>query len=397
MIFQKDFLFIYAAALLRALGVSIVGTVVAIYWATVGFSSAQIGILVSLGLAGGTLATFCVSLFADKFGRRRMLLLLSMLSVLGGVFIALNPSFLGMCVATFIGMLNGMGRDRMAAFSLEQALLAQSPDTHSRTKAFAGYNLIQDIGHASGSLLASLPFLFRKFFAIENISSYQWTFVFYSCLLLISGLLYFGLSQEVEIDGKEKQKVSPDSFQKIKKFGMLSFLDSFGGGFLTGALISYWFFKRFGVTEEVIGTLFFFARVANGVSFIVAAWLSKKIGLINTMVFTHIPASICLMIVPFMPSFWMAALLYIMRECLVEMDVPTRQAYLSSIVQPHERTFALGIVNVVRNLAWSISPVIAGSAMKLMSLSAPLFAGPSIKICYDLLLYKAFRKIKPSA
>ena len=395
MIFQKDFLFIYGAGLVRSMGVSLIGTVVAIYWATVGFNSAQIGILVTLGLAGGTLATFCVSFFADKWGRRRMLLTLSFFSCAGGIFLALNPSFTVMCVVTFIGMINGMGRDRMAAFSLEQSLLAQTQDTHTRTKVFATYNLIQDIGHASGSLLAGLPFLFRKIFTIEAVHSYQLTLVFYAFLLLIGGIFYLGLPKEIEIKNRINQKISPDSLRKIKNFGALSFLDSLGGGFLTGALISYWFFKRFGVTEETIGFLFFLARIANGASFLVAAWLSKKIGLVNTMVFTHIPASIFLMIVPFMPSFWLAALLYLLRECLVEMDVPTRQSYLASIVSDHERTFTLGIVNVIRNLAWATSPVMAGYAMRVMALSTPLFAGPSIKICYDLLLYKMFRKIKP--
>ncbi len=181
----------------------------------------------------------------------------------------------------------------------------------------------------------------------------------------------------------------------VARFAALSGLDSLGGGFLTTALISYWFFQRFGADESFLGPLFFAVRVLNGLSHLGAAYLARKIGLVNTMVFTHLPSSLLLMAVPFAPSLTVAVLLFLLREGLVEMDVPTRQSYLMAVVGEEERTKAAGITNLVRGAAWAVAPVMAGSLMKTLSLSAPLFIGSGLKIGYDLLLYRTFRKLKP--
>jgi predicted MFS family arabinose efflux permease len=172
-------------------------------------------------------------------------------------------------------------------------------------------------------------------------------------------------------------------------------LDSLGGGFLTSALIAYWFFRRFSVAEESLGPLFFVLRLANAGSYLVAAWAARRIGLLNTMVFTHIPSSLFLIAVPFAPSFAWAVAMLLARECLVEMDVPTRQSYILAVVQPNERTYASGITNLTRNVAWATAPSFAGYFMQHLALAAPLFLGGGIKITYDLLLYVAFRRVKP--
>jgi len=172
-------------------------------------------------------------------------------------------------------------------------------------------------------------------------------------------------------------------------------LDSLGGGFLTTALLGYWFFRRFGVDEALLGPLFFVVRMLNGLSHLVAAWLAKRIGLVNTMVWTHLPSSFLLMTVPIAPNLPVAIALFLIREALVEMDVPTRQSYIVAVVKEEERTRAAGISNLTRNVAWAVAPAVAGALMRDLSLSAPLVVGPGLKVAYDLLLYRAFRHIKP--
>ena len=173
-------------------------------------------------------------------------------------------------------------------------------------------------------------------------------------------------------------------------------MDSLGGGFLTTALLSYWFFKRFGVGEETLAPLFLLARVANAASHLAAAWLARKIGLLRTMVFTHLPSSLLLLTVPIAPSFIVAAVLYLLRECLVEMDVPTRQSYVVAVVKPPERAAAAGATNLVRTAGWAVAPAFAGAAMQGVALWAPLAAGATLKIAYDIVLYRSFRHVRPS-
>ena len=167
------------------------------------------------------------------------------------------------------------------------------------------------------------------------------------------------------------------------------------GGFLTTALLSFFFYERFGVDLAAIGVLFFIARVANAFSHLGAAWLAKRIGLVNTMVFTHIPSSVLLLTVPFMPNFTTAAILFLLRESLVEMDVPTRQSYVMAVVRPEERTFASGVTHLVRLAGWAFAPAFAGMLMSGTSLAVPLYIGASMKIFYDLVLWRAFRSVRP--
>jgi predicted MFS family arabinose efflux permease len=184
---------------------------------------------------------------------------------------------------------------------------------------------------------------------------------------------------------------------KRRVFGLtgLFAIDSFGGGFLTDALVAYWFFRRFGVSEAQLGALFFLIHLLNAASHVGAAWLAKRIGLLRTMVFTHLPSSLFLIAVPFAPSFSFAAALLLARESLVEMDVPTRQSYVMAVVEPHDRTFAAGLTNLSRNVFWAIASGLGGVLMQTLTFSAPLIVGGGLKIGYDVLLYRKFRYIKP--
>lgn len=393
---QQDQLLIYGAAFLRALGVGLVGVLFALYLSRGGLDTAQIGILVALGVAGNAAGTLFVSFQADRFGRRKTLILLGGCTVLGGVGMVLFPRFSGLVPISFLGMVNAMGRERGALFTLEQAILPETTDPRHRTQALAWYNGVMDIGQALGSLLGGLPYLLRQQFHLGEFSSYRAAFCLYAAGAAVGFLLYTRLSPQVEIHHNVgHQRISPGSKRILTRLSLLFGFDSLAGGFLPSALVAYWFFKRFGIGEQMLAPLFFVAHMANAASYFAAVWLSRRIGLVKTMVFTHLPGNLCLIAIPFAPTLPIAAVLYLLRECLVEMDVPTRQSYVLAVVDPHERTVASGVTNLTRLMAWIVGPSIAGFAMKGLALSFPLIIGGGLKIVYDICLYRAFRHMKP--
>jgi MFS family permease len=392
---------IYAAAFLRSLGVGLTGVVLGIYLSRTGYSATLIGLVIASGLAGAALGTVIVSLRADQVGRRRTLVGLSLLAGLGGLAFALSTQRFSILLFAFLGMLNGMGTDRGPAFALEQAIVPQLTSTERRTVALAWYALVLDAGHALGCLAAVLPILFQRWLKADLLLSYKLTFSIYAGLNLLAAVLYPLLSPQVEstpggprpVGGRSK--ISPQTKTIVTKLAALSGMDSLGGGFLSDALVAYWFFRRFGVPESSLGLVFFFGHVLNSSSYLIAVWLARRIGLVKTMVFSHIPANLFLMAVPFAPSFAWAVAFFLARESLVEMDVPTRQSYIVGVVQPNERTFSSGVTNVTRNISRAVSPSFAGYLMQQVGLAAPLFVGSGIKIAYDLALYGAFRSLKP--
>jgi len=393
---SQDQRLIYLAAFLRATGVGLLGVLFALYLSLGGLHAGQIGFLVAVGIAGNACGTFWVGFWAARLKRRETLVLLAALTAVGGFGLAFFPGFLGLSVFCFFGMVNAMGRERGALFTLEQTILPETTDGHHRTQTLAWYNVVIDVGQAFGSLLGGLPFLLRHSFLLKAWSSYQWIFFLYAGFGCLSLLLYTCLSSRIEIHGPAPwHKISPGSRRIITRLSLLFGFDSIAGGFLPGSLIAYWFFKRFGVGEQMLGPLFFIAHIANAVSYLVAAWLARRIGLVRTMVFTHVPSNLCLILIPFAPGLAFAAALYLIRECLVEMDVPTRQSYVMAVVAPSERSVAAGATNLTRLMAWTIAPTFAGFAMKALSLSLPLLIGGGMKILYDIMLYRAFRHVKP--
>jgi predicted MFS family arabinose efflux permease len=259
--------------------------------------------------------------------------------------------------------------------------------------------LVLDTGHAVGALGAALPVLLQHWFSTDLAGSYRMVFVGYAILQLSAATTYMWLSPRVEVATVVRlgaARLQPSSRKVVTRLAALFSLDSFGGGLLTDALIAYWFFRQFGVTEQALGVLFFAVHILNAVSYLGAAFLAQRFGLLNTMVFTHLPSSILMILVPLAPSFTIAVVLFLLREALVEMDVPTRQAYVLALVQPQERTFASGITNLTRNMSWAGASSLAGALMQYLGFSTPLFLGGGTKIVYDLLLYGSFRKVSPS-
>jgi MFS family permease len=397
---QPDLALINAAGFLRSFGVGLIGVVLGIYLSRTGLTSVVIGFIIAVGLAGSALATIVMSLAADRVGRKRFLILLSLLSTIGGIALALSPRLPVLLTMTFIGMLNGTGTDRSAAFALDQAVVPGLVSDVRRTWNLAWYNVLLDGGGSLGALGAALPLLLQHHLSLSVLSSYRIVFLGYSALCLAVAVLYLFLSPAVEIAMSStlapiSTGIAPESRRIVARLTGLFSLDAFGGGFLTDALVAYWFFRRFGIAEQGLGIVFFVVHLLNAGSHLGAAWLARRIGLLNTMIFTHLPSSLFLMAVPFAPSFKWAVLLFLCREALVEMDVPTRQSYVAALVKPSERTFASGVTNLARNVFWAVGSGVAGVTMQALSFSAPLLVGGGTKVLYDLLLFRSFRKLKP--
>jgi MFS family permease len=397
---QRDRILINAAGFLRSLGVGLMGVVLGIYLFRLDLPSFAIGLVIAAGLAGAALATIVVSFAADRTGRKRVLLLLSLLSGVGGLALALSPTFPLLLIMAFIGMVNGTGTDRSASCALDQAIVPGLAPDARRTWNLAWYNVLLDGGGSLGALGAGLPLLLQHRFTFSLVSSYRIMFLGYSGLCLTVAALYAFLSPAVEIanprtPAKVTASITGESKKIIAKLTALFSLDAFGGGFLTDALVAYWFFRRFDVAEQELGLIFFAVHILNACSHLGAAWLARRIGLVNTMVFTHLPSSLFLMAVPFAPSFRWAVVLFLCREALVEMDVPTRQSYVAALVTPNERTFASGITNLARNVFWAVGAGVAGLLMQTLTFSAPLLLGGGAKVTYDLLLFRSFRRLKP--
>ena len=393
-VLTRDSLLIYVAAFLRSSAVGLIGVVLAIALTEAGVSVAGAGAVIGAGLAGIATMTLVVTVAADRLGRRRALIALSLLTGFGYFAAAVSAKLIWLIPTAFAGMLNGMGRDRGPAGTLEQAILPETTDAEHRTWTLACYNLVLDGGHAFGGLAALA-------FAGEH------RLIFFVCgaAALACVAPYLALSDRVEVASPPvaqtfKVRAARDGDRAtgdraIGKLALLFGIDSIGGGFLSSALIAYWFFERYGFSESQLAVLFFAARALNAVSHVGAAWLARRIGLLNTMVLTHLPSSLLLMMAPAAPSGAVAAALFLGRESLVEMDVPTRQSYVMAIVPPHRRTYASGITNLTRTIGWAIGPPIAGFVMQNVVLAAPLFIGGGMKIVYDIILYRSFRHLRP--
>jgi MFS family permease len=394
---RRDRVVIFTAAFVRAMATAMTGVLLGVYLHRLHFSATVIGAVIAAGLAGGALAALIATVGADRLGRRRFLRCIALASAAGGFAVAASSAEAAIVVAAFLGMINGMGRDRGAAMIIEQAILPATAPDERRTHTFAIYNVLLSAGAAIGALAAGTPSLIHHAGWITGeVGSLRAGIGIYAALMLLVAILYLFLTRAVESDRpKNGFKVSPESRAVVTRLSSLFLLDSLGGGFLTQAMVSFFFVERFGASAAEIGILFAAAAVANAISQFAAAWLARWIGLVNTMVFTHIPGNLLMVAVAFAPNFPIAAAIFLARESLVQMDVPTRQSYVMAVVEPSERTFASGVTGLVRLGGWALAPTVAGVAMQGVSLTTPFIIGPGLKVIYDLLLYRAFSGLRP--
>lgn len=393
----RDRLLLFTACFLRSVGTALVGVLLGIHLAQLGFSPSSIGVVSGTGLFGAAAGTLTITLWGDRIGRRRSLILSGLFSILGGLVLVLGTAPVTVAVAAFVGMVNAMGRDRGAALAVEHAALPATVSDRARTGAFAWYGALQDAGHALGSLLAGAPALLAGGLNLSQTAANRVTLATLPTLLLGATFCYLALSDGIEIGRSRtvRPPLSPGTRRILYRISALFALDGLGGGFLLTSLLSYFFFERFGASASAVALIFFAARLINLASNFAAAWTAARIGLVNTMVLTHIPSSLLLVGVAFVPSLGWAAIFFLLREVVAKMDVPTRQSYLMAVVEPGERIVVSGVTNIVRLMVWATGPVLAGLLMQNVSLGSPLFIGASLKISYDLLLYRAFRHLPP--
>jgi len=394
----QDRHWIYVAAFLRATGLAMLAILVAAYVHALDASSAALGAIGASGFAGCALASLLVTLRGDRWGRRHVLAALGLLAAAGTLLLAAAGAPWLLCAAAFLGMFNAMGKDRGAALLLESAALPATVDDRRRTAAFARYHVAQDAGHAAGAGAAALPVLLRAL-GIAGLPALQWSIAAAALVLLAGAAVCARLSRAIEAAPHAAARststpMSPATRRIVGRISLLFLIDAAGGGFLTTSWLSVFFLERFGAEVGTVAALFAGARVLNACSHFAAAWLAARIGLVNTMVFAHIPSSLLLLTVAIAPSFPVAAVLFLLREGLVEMDVPTRQSYLMAVVDARDRTRASGVTSLVRLCGWALGQAAAG-VVGQAALGLSLACGAGLKIGYDLLLFAAFRGQRP--
>ena len=386
---------LYAAAFLRALAIGMMAVLIGLYCARLGLSAAQIGVVLSAALWGAAAATLFTLLAGRRHSERRLLVTLSALPVLGGAVLASTDAFPVIVAAAFVGMFNVNGRDRGAIPILEQAMFPATTGEGDRTRVFAWYNVLLDGGYAAGGLLAGLPTLLESVAGMATLAAMQVAIAIFCALYVVSALLYARLPPRVGEVPAGLGELSAQSRPIIVKISTLFFVDAFAGGFVGSAISAYWFSERFGASAATVALLFSAGRLLSAASHLAAAWLAKRIGLINTMVYTHIPSSLLLFTIVATDDFAWAAFFFLLRESLNEMDVPTRQSYVMAVVRPAERLAAAGLTNLVRSGGWALAPLFAGALMQSAGFGVPLVLAGAAKIGYDLALWREFRRVKP--
>ena len=387
---------LYAAAFLRALAIGLMAVLIGLYAARLGFNAAQIGVVLSAALWGAALAALFTLLLGPKLSQRALLVSMSGLPVLGAVILLSSEAFPIIVAAAFVGMFNVHGRDRGAIPIIEQALLPATASDAHRTRVFAWYNVLLDAGYAGGGLLAALPTLLEASMGLATVEAMRLALALFCVLYAAAAVLYARLP--ANLPGAAPVglgSLSPETKPIVAKLSLLFFIDSFGGGFIGSALFAYYFAEQFHVSAAAIAVLFAAGRLLSAFSHLAAAWLAKRIGLVNTMVYTHVPSSLLLFTIVAADRFELAAFLFLVREALSEMDVPTRQSYVMAVVKPEERLAAAGITALVRSGGWALAPVFAGMMMHAGGLGLPLAFAGITKLGYDLLLWREFRRVKP--
>lgn len=384
---------------LRSFAVGFVSVLLGLYLKETGFDPVRVGAILAAVLAGNSLFTTLASLFADHFGRKRSFIALSLLTVLGGALFPLTNSFLLlMLVSGFAGFGLG-GKDRAAQSALEQPVLARAAPATHRTTLFAYYNVIGGLASAMGALFSSMPVILERTLPIETLDAYRAMFFVYAAVGALVSVVYLRLSQASEAPAADGRRIGITLPRRSKgiiyRLTALGAMDSFGGGFMFQTFLAYWFSLKFDLSLESLAGVFFAANIISSFSAILAAMIARRIGLINTMVWTHIPANLLVVGMAFAPFAWLAVAMLLVRESMSQMDVPTRQSYTMAVVAPEEQTVAAGMSTLGRQGGQMPAPYISGLLVQASLTSAPLIAGGLIKVVYDLLLWQQFRNVRP--
>ena len=404
---SRDGRLILTARAVRTFAYGYLSVILGVYLDRLGLTPWQIGAVLTATLAGSAALTAIFSLVADVVGRRRMLLISAALMAIAGGAFAATSNYLLLLLASLTGTIGTTSGEVGPFLSLEQAILPQTTDARHRTTLFGVYNTAGALAGAAGSLFAAVPAVAQRWMGLGPAQSLRAMFLLYAALGLCVLLLFTHLGPAVELSVEERTAALSRTGRygarpglgasrgTVRRLAALFGLDSLAGGFVVQSLLAYWLHLRWGVGPEVLGPVFLGVGLLQAGSFLAAGKLAARFGLINTMVFTHLPSNLLLMLVPAAPSLPWAIGLLLARHALSQMDVPIRQSYTMAVVSPAERTAAAAATNVVRNIAQATTPVLSGIAMQTVALGLPFVLGGGLKIIYDLALFAMFRGIRP--
>src|SRR6267142_345628 len=403
---SRDGWLLFVTRFARLFAYGSLSVILVFYLIGLGLSEAQVGLVLTLTLVGDVIVSLYLTTRADRIGRRRMLIVGSILMAAAGLAFAFTSNLLFLVIAGTIGVISPSGNEVGPFLSIEQAALSHIVPAAARTEVFAWYTLAGSLATALGALFGGALTQALQHTTMTHVQSYRAVVFLYAVLGLALAFLFLGLSKSVEVSPVPNGPIPTSSVAHIfgiarsrsivLKLSGLFALDSFAGGFVVQSFAAYWFYLRFGVAPATLGAIFFWANVFAGISALVATRLAARIGLVRTMVFTHLPSNILLILVPLMPNLWLAVLVLLLRFSISQMDVSTRQSYVMAVVNSDERSAAAGITGVARTTGAALSPLFVGFLFAKPSLiNAPFFLAGTLKISYDLLLYYSFRTPRP--
>ena len=396
----RDAWLLFAARAVRMSGYGALGVILVLYLAAAGFDAARIGILLTLTLVGDTLISLYLTTHADRIGRRRTLVLGALLMAAAGVVFAGSTGFVVLLVAATLGVLSPSGSEVGPFLPIEQAALTEVTPADRRTSIYAWYNLTGSVATAAGALVAGFVVGALRNAGWSEIDAYRVILLSYAIRGLVLIPIVRSVSSAVEVPPVDTSIARRLGLHRsrgiVGRLAALFALDAFAGGLIIQSLLAFWFHERFGLPVEILGAIFFGANLLAAVSALAAARIAARIGLINTMVFTHLPSNVLLMLVPLMPTVELAIIVLLARFSISQMDVPTRQSYTMAVVEPDERSAAAGVTGIARTTGAALSPLIAAPLFAMTSLAAlPFFLAGGLKVVYDLTLWRAFRARRP--
>jgi MFS family permease len=393
---------LFTTRVVRTFSYGLLSVVLVLYLAAVGLSDQQIGLLLTATLVGDAAVSLLITSNADRLGRRRMLVVGGLLVAVTGLAFALSGNLLLLTIAAIFGTLSPGGGEVGPSQPIELAALPQTIPDHHRTNTFAWYNLVGSLASACGALVAGLATQALQANGTSPIYSYRDVLAIYGALGLVLALTFGRLSPAIEVPprptfemDKKRQFGLHRSRSIVYKLSALFMVDSFAGGLVVQSFVAYWLLLRFGVAPAGLGAIFFGTNLLAGLSALAAARVAARIGLVNTMVFTHLPSNVFLILVPLMPSLPLAVVMLLARNSISQMDIPTRQSYVVAVVDPDERSAASGVTTIARTLASSLGPVVTGAFFSAALLAAPFLLSGGLKIAYDLTLWRSFQAIRP--
>ncbi|HET7375621.1 MAG TPA: MFS transporter [Anaerolineae bacterium] len=399
---DSDGRLLFTTRIARLFAYGFLSVILVFYLLSVGLSEEQSGLLLTLTLLGDTAVSLWITTSADRIGRKKMLIIGAGLMIFAGVLFALTQNFYLLLFAATIGVISPSGNEVGPFLSIEQASLTHIIPNEQRTSLFAWYNLVGSFATALGALAGGGLAQVLQDRGTTALDSYRVIVIGYALIGGSLAWLFTFLSARIEVPPSPNHQPNKllgglhKSRRTVFKLAGLFSIDAFAGGFVIQSIVAYWFFVRFGLDKAIIGSIFFGANLLAGLSALSAARIARRIGLINTMVFTHIPSNILLILVPLMPTAPLAIIVLLLRFSISQMDVPTRQSYTMAVVDPDERSAASGVTGVARTTGAAISPAIATPMTANASLIAgPFFIAGGLKIVYDLLLYRSFKAAKP--